>query len=130
MYIMLLKIYYSSFSVFTASTFDWLIDGRSLVETKFNHLINSVCFRVRLITKTAYILVRNTEVTVWKCAVKSTVHGTWIWKIQYQFADTKIDWLRDGARPDSHVTALWAVHIATNNIYFLPYHFTNINLCH
>ena len=28
-----------------------------------------------------------------------------IWKIQYQFADAKID-LRDGARPDSHVAAL------------------------
>ena len=52
MYIMLLKAYYSSFSVFTACMFDWLIDGRSLVKTKLNHLINSVCFRVWSITKT------------------------------------------------------------------------------
>ena len=80
MYIMLLKVYYSSFSAFTACTFDWLIDGRSLVKTKLNHLIKSVCFRVQSITKAAYILVGNTEITVWKCTVKSTVrvHGTWI----------------------------------------------------
>ena len=45
MYIMLLKVYYSSFSVFTACTFDWLINGRSLVKVKLNHLVNSVCFR-------------------------------------------------------------------------------------
>ena len=38
--------------------------------------------------------------------------------------------LRDGARPDSHVTALWTVHIVKNDIYFLPYRFTNINFCH
>ena len=42
MYIILLKVYYSSFSVFTASSFDWLIDGRFLVKTKLNHLVNSV----------------------------------------------------------------------------------------
>ena len=77
MYIMLLKVYYSSFPVFPACTFDWLIDGRFLVKTKLNHLINSICFWVRSITETAYILVRNTEITVWKWKVKSTVHGTW-----------------------------------------------------
>ena len=44
---MLLKAYYSSFSAFTACMFDWLVDGRSLVKTKLNHLINSVGFRVR-----------------------------------------------------------------------------------
>ena len=38
--------------------------------------------------------------------------------------------LRDGARPNSHVTALWAVHIVKNDIYFLPYRFTNINFCY
>ena len=37
--------------------------------------------------------------------------------------------LRDGAHPDSHVTVLWAVHIVKNDIYFLPYRFTNINFC-
>ena len=36
---MLLKVYYSSFSAFAACMFDWLIVGRSLVETKLNHLI-------------------------------------------------------------------------------------------
>ena len=54
MYIMLLKVYYSSFSALTACTFDWLIDGRSLIKTKLNHLINSVCFRVRSIAKTKH----------------------------------------------------------------------------
>ena len=88
MYIMLLNVYYSSFSAFTACTFDWLIDGRSLVKTKLNHFTNNVCFRVRLITKTVYILVRNTEITVGKYKV---VHE--IWKMQYQFANPKIDWL-------------------------------------
>ena len=76
MYILLLKVYYSSFPAFTACTFDWLINGRSLVKTKVNHLVNSVCFRVLSITRTAYTLVRNTEVTARKYAVKSTVHGT------------------------------------------------------
>ena len=38
--------------------------------------------------------------------------------------------LRDGARPDSHVTALWRVHIAKNDIHFPPYRFANINFCH
>ena len=53
MYIMLIKVYYSSFSAFTACMFDWLIDGRSLDKTKLDHLINSVCFRVQSVTKTA-----------------------------------------------------------------------------
>ena len=43
MYIMLVKVYYSSFSASTADMFDWLTDGRSLVKTKLNHLINSIC---------------------------------------------------------------------------------------
>ena len=41
--------------------------------------------------------------------VHSEKQKTWymkvIWKIQYKFPDVKID-LRDGTRPDSHVTAL------------------------
>ena len=53
-----------------------------------------------------------------------------IWKIQYQFADAKID-LRDGARPDSHVTALWAVHIVKNDIFsalsFYKHWFLSLN---
>ena len=59
--------------------------------------------------------------------MKSTIHGTW--NMGYQFADAKID-LRDGAPPDSHVTAFWTVHIVKNDIYFLPYRFTNINFFH
>ena len=35
--------------------------------------------------------------------------------------------LRDAAHPDSPVTAFWTVHIVKNDIYFLPYRFTNIN---
>ena len=38
--------------------------------------------------------------------------------------------LRDGVRPDSDVTALWVVHTVKNDIYFLPYRFTNINFRH
>ena len=34
MHVMLLKVYYSSFSAFNACTFDWMIDGRSLVKKK------------------------------------------------------------------------------------------------
>ena len=79
MYIMLLTVYYSSFSAFTACTFDWLIDGRSLAKTKLNYLINSVCFRVRKLL---------CESTQWK--VHYMVHK--IWKIQYHFADVKKDW--------------------------------------
>ena len=38
--------------------------------------------------------------------------------------------LPDGAHLDSHVTALWTVHIVKNDTYFLPYRFANINFCH
>ena len=77
MYIMLLKVYYSAFSAFTACTSNWLNNDRSLVETKLNRSINSVCLWLRTITKKAEILVQNTEITVWKYTVKTTVHGTW-----------------------------------------------------
>ena len=49
--IMLLKVCSSSFSAVTTCTFDSLTDDRSLIKTKFNRLINSVCFRVRSIDK-------------------------------------------------------------------------------
>ena len=74
MYIMLLKVYCSSFK---ACIFNWLIDGRPLVKTKSNNLVKSVCFRMPSMAKTAEILVRNKEVTVWKYTVKSKVQGTW-----------------------------------------------------
>ena len=68
--------------------------------------------------------INNKERKTWKLQYENTkskthitqymkVHSekqkTWymkvIWKIQYKFPDVKID-LRDGTRPDSHVTAL------------------------
>ena len=51
MYIMLLKVYYSSFSAVTSCSFDWLSDGKFLMKIKLNNLINSVSFLVRSITK-------------------------------------------------------------------------------
>ena len=87
MYIMLLKVYYSSFSAFTACMFDWLIDGRSLVKTKLNHLINSACFRQRRYWCATRKL--QWQSTQWK--VQYMVHE--IWEMKYQVADAKIDWL-------------------------------------
>ena len=88
---MLLKIYCSSFSTVTACTFDWLTDGRFLMKTKLNRLINSVCFRVRSITKKVkhgnYI---NYSVKVHSDSLRC-IKG--IWKTQYKFADAKINWL-------------------------------------
>ena len=87
--IILLKVYCSSFSAYTASTFDWLSDGRSLKKT-VNRLINRICFRVRSITK---------KVKCRKYCVKVHIekYSPWylktIWKIQYKFADDKINWL-------------------------------------
>ena len=128
MYIMLIKACCSSFSAVAACTFDWLTDRRSLIKTKLNRLINNVCFPVRSITEKA----KHGSYSV---KVHSEKYSTWymkaIWKIQYKFADTKINWnLLDGTRPDSHVTALWTFHIVKDDIYFLPYRFTNINFCH
>ena len=90
MYIMLLKVYCSSFSTVTAYTFDWLTDGRFLMKTKLNRLINSVCFRVRSITKKVkhenYI---NYSVKVHSDSLRY-IKG--IWKTQCKFADAKINW--------------------------------------
>ena len=44
MYIMLLKVYYSSFSAVTACAFNWLIDGRSSLKAKLNGLIKAFSF--------------------------------------------------------------------------------------
>ena len=42
--------------------------------------------------------------------IHSEKYSTWyiqaIWKIQQKFADAKINYLRDGNRPNSHVAAL------------------------
>ena len=44
-------VYCYSFSVVTTRSFEWLTEDKSLIKTKLNSLINSVCFRVRSITK-------------------------------------------------------------------------------
>ena len=116
MYIMLLKVYYYSFSAFTACMFGWLIDGRSFV-----------CFRVRSITKTASMLVQNMRIKLWKHTVKSTVHGTVEymlherWKIQYQFADVKID------KITWWCSSRFIRYCNLNSSYCI---IANINLCH
>ena len=53
-----------------------------------------------------------------------------IWETKYQFAMPKWTNSHDGAPSYSHVTALCAVHIVKNDIYFLPYRFINNNFCH
>ena len=78
MYIMLLKVYYSSFSAFTACTFDWLIDGRSLVKTKLNRLINSVCFRVRSITNTVHIVKNDILCLIVLQTLICVIKSTWL----------------------------------------------------
>ena len=127
MYIMLLKVYYSSFSAFTACTFDWLINRRFLVKTKLNHLINSVCFRVRSITKATFILVRNTEIKVWKYTVKSTVHGTW--NVENT---TSVCWCQNRlicvmVVVQIHTLLHLEQFILQKTTYFLPYGFTSTN---
>ena len=57
--------------------------------------------------------------------VHSEEQNTWhmkvIWKIQYKFADAKINWLTCGTRPDSHVPKLWTFYIVKDDLYFLLY---------
>ena len=105
---MLLQVYCFSFSAVTACTYDWLTDGRSLIKSKLNRLINNVCFQVRSITKKAK-------------------HGTWstwymkiIWTVQYSFLMPKWTDLRDcTTRPHSHVTAILTFHIIKDSIFCL-----------
>ena len=89
-YIMLLKVCCSSFSSITACTFDWMTDGRSLIKTKLNRLVNSVCFRVRSVAEKA----KHGNYSV---KVHSEKYSNWylkaIWKIQCKFAYAKINWL-------------------------------------
>ena len=86
----------------------------------------------------------NIEIMALKCTVKSTVHGTWKYTVKStvhgkwkQYGKQSISSLmpkyselRDDTRPDSHVSALWTFYIVKDDIYFLPYYFTNINVCH
>ena len=127
MYIILLKVYYSFFPAVTACTFDWLIGIRSLVKRKLNHylLLSMINNKESVDTGAKH---RNYSVKV-----HSEKYSTWYMKYgKYSISllMPKQTDLCDGARPDSHVTALWTIHIVKNEIYFLPYHFTNINFCH
>ena len=56
--------------------------------------------------------------------VDSEKYSTWYMKFAKYNINLQIRKqtdLRDAARPDSLVTALWAVHIVKNDIYFLPF---------
>ena len=54
----------------------WTHGWSTIYETKKNPLINTICFRVRLIK--GYM-----EITEWKHTVKSAVHDTWKWYENY-----------------------------------------------
>ena len=120
MYITLLKVCCSWFSAVMACKFDWLTDGRSLIKTKLNRLINSVCFPMRSITE-------KVKHGNYRVKVHSEKYSTWymkiIRKIYCKFAGAKINWLSCRTRPDSHITALWTFHIVKDDIYFLPLSF-------
>ena len=92
-------LYCYSFSAVTARSFEWLTDGKSLIQTKLNRLLNSVCFRVQSIAKKEkhgdYSLKMHSEInSIWYMKVHSEEQNTWhmkiIWKIQYKFVDGKI----------------------------------------
>ena len=54
-----------------------------------------------------------------------------MWKYSICLPTPKYNDLRDSTpRLDSHVTALLTNFIILESIYFLPYRFTNIILCH
>ena len=89
---MLLKVYCSLFSAVTACTFDWLLDGRSLIKTKLNRLINNVCFRVQSITEKRKHGNYRMKAYGEKYSEKfSSWYMKAIWKIKHKFADVKID---------------------------------------
>ena len=65
--------------------------------------------------------------------VHSEKYSTWYMKYGKQNISLLMPkWTNshDGAPSYSHVTALCAVHIVKNDIYFLPYRFINNNFCH
>ena len=95
-------LYCCSFSAVIARSFEWLTDCISLIKTKLNRLINSVCFRVRSITKKEkqwiYSLNIHREVySTWYIKVHSEEWNRWcmkvIWEIQYKFGDVELNWL-------------------------------------
>ena len=94
-------LYCYSFPAVTARSFEWLTDGRFLIKTKLNCLINSVCFRVGSKTKKEqhgnYSVQIHSEVcSTWYTKVHCEEQNTWsmkvIWKLQYKFVDAKINW--------------------------------------
>ena len=94
-------LYCYSFSVVTARSFEWLINEKSLVKAKLDHLINSVCFWVRSTTNEKHGnysgKIHSEMYITWHMKVHNEKQNTGyvkvIWKIQYKFADTKINWL-------------------------------------
>ena len=58
MYRMLLKVYYSSFSAFTACTFDWLIDVRSLTKIIIKIIIIIIIAIIIIITIIIIIIIK------------------------------------------------------------------------
>ena len=97
MYVILLFIF-SRYSLFV-----WMTDHvKFLIKTKLSPLINNVCFRVRSITTKEKhgndsVKIHSEMHSTWHMKVHSQEQNTWymkvIWKIQYKFADAKINWL-------------------------------------
>ena len=133
LYVILLFIF-SCYNSFVSMT----THGKSLIKTKLNRLINRVCFWVWSVTKKEkhgnYSVKIHSEMYITWCMKvhteeKNTLYMIVNWKIQCKFADAIII-LRDDIRPDSHVIAIYTSLQFQDDIYFLPYCFTNINFRH
>ena len=117
MHIILFKVFCSSFSANADCTFDWPI-------IKLNNLTNSVCFRVRSLTKKTKKW--NMESTL---EVHSRKYSAWgmktIWKYSLRLLMPK--WT-DGIvlLVHIHTLLLLTFYIATDNTYFLLFGFTII----
>ena len=68
-------LYYYSFSAVKARSFEWLTDGKSLIKTRFNRLINSVCFRGRSVTK-------KEKHGNYSVKIDSEIYCTWYMKVR------------------------------------------------
>ena len=95
-------LYCYSFSAVTARSFEWLTGTNSLIKIMLNPLIKNVCFRVRLTTKKKEhgnysVKIRSEMYNTWYMKLHSEDQNIWymkvMWKIQYRFADAKINWL-------------------------------------
>ena len=74
-------------------------DGKPLIKTKLNRLINSVCFRLRSITKKENhgnysVKACSEKYSTWYMKVHIEEYNTGctevVWKIQYKFGNTTI----------------------------------------